>query len=186
MNLFIDTHFNNVILLLEKNKEIVSKEVIINQKNNSTILMPSIKKLLNNQIPDSIIVVNGPGSFTGVRLGVTVAKTLAYTMNIPIRTITSLECMSYFVNKPNAKIGFSDSNGYYIGNFNYNTLVGDIVYIDNKDYNNDSIIIDNDYFDDLVYVNIINDTLNRKPINPHAVNPIYIKKINVEKNDTIS
>jgi len=41
-----------------------------------------------------IIVVNGPGSFTGIRIGVTIAKVYAWTLKIDITTITSLEAMA--------------------------------------------------------------------------------------------
>ena len=43
---------------------------------------------------DKIILVNGPGSFTGIRIGATIAKTFAWAKNIPISTITSLESMA--------------------------------------------------------------------------------------------
>ena len=43
---------------------------------------------------DKIILVNGPGSFTGIRIGATIAKTFAWAKNIPISTITSLEAMA--------------------------------------------------------------------------------------------
>ena len=52
-----------------------------------------IAKLKPEQI-DKIIVVNGPGSFTGIRIGITVAKVYAWSLNIPITTITSLEAMA--------------------------------------------------------------------------------------------
>ena len=55
---------------------------------------------------DKIIVVNGPGSFTGIRIGVTLAKIMAYSLKIPITTITSLEAMAKSIktNKPCNKI----------------------------------------------------------------------------------
>ena len=43
---------------------------------------------------DKIIVVNGPGSFTGIRIGLTIAKVYAWSLKIPITTIYSLEAMS--------------------------------------------------------------------------------------------
>ena len=39
---------------------------------------------------DKIIVVNGPGSFTGIRIGITIAKVYAWSLNIPITTIVKV------------------------------------------------------------------------------------------------
>lgn len=52
-------------------------------------LLPTIQKLLsrnNAEIQDikGIIIFTGEGSFTGLRIGTTVANTLAYSINIPI------------------------------------------------------------------------------------------------------
>ena len=89
--LFIDTHLSDIIVFLYEDEKVVKKKKIINKKNNSEFMFSTIVEVIDNQKLDEIIVVNGPGSFTGVRLGVTIAKTLAYTLNISIKTITSLE-----------------------------------------------------------------------------------------------
>jgi tRNA threonylcarbamoyladenosine biosynthesis protein TsaB len=41
-----------------------------------------------------IVVAKGPGSYTGVRIGVTIAKTLAWTLKIPLVGISSLETLA--------------------------------------------------------------------------------------------
>lgn len=182
MNLFIDTHLNDVIIILSENGRIKKEKKILNEKQNSKIIMPLIKKMLNNEIPESIIVVNGPGSFTGVRLGVTIAKTLAYTLKIPIYTITSLECMALNAGEEDKIVGFSDKNGYYIGIFNDEyTLVGEYEYLSNAEFeefsNKYNVILDIK----INYEKVINYALTKDSINSHIVNPIYIKKIDVEK-----
>ena len=177
--LFIDTHLWDILIYLLKDGEVVDKECVINKKNNSEYIFPSIVKVNDGIKLSEIIVVNGPGSFTGVRLGVTVAKTLAYTLNIPIKTITALECMAISNNVH--KVAFSDSNGYYVGNFDKTfNLIGDYTYLKDQDFAN--LNTNNDY---LTEYNIDVEKIyaflkNRKNINPHQVKPIYIKKIGVE------
>jgi len=182
MNLFIDTHLNDVVIILSKNNEIIKKKIIQNEKQNSKIIMPTIKEILGIEKPTSIIVVNGPGSFTGVRLGITIAKTLAYTLNIPIRTITSLECLAISTDEADKIVAFSDKNGYYIAIFNEKIeLIGNYEYLSNtefseycKKYN----VLQNF---DLNYEKIIKFASLKKETIAHEVNPIYIKKIDVEK-----
>ncbi|WP_110113917.1 tRNA (adenosine(37)-N6)-threonylcarbamoyltransferase complex dimerization subunit type 1 TsaB [Bacillus sp. CGMCC 1.16541] len=75
-------------------------EVITNlKKNHSVRLMPAIETLLkecsvNAKDLERIVVAQGPGSYTGVRIGVTIAKTLAWTLNIPLIGVSSLEVLA--------------------------------------------------------------------------------------------
>lgn len=69
------------------------------QKNHSLRLMPAIDLLMKevgikpNEL-ERIVVASGPGSYTGVRIGVTTAKTLAWTLNIPLVGVSSLEVLA--------------------------------------------------------------------------------------------
>ncbi len=182
MNLFIDTHLNDIIIILENNNEIIRKRIINEKKQSSTIIISTIEEILKDVKPDSIIVVNGPGSFTGVRLGVTIAKTLAYTLDVPIRTITSLECIAICVKDEERIVGFNANNGYFIGIFDDEmNLIGNYEYLTSNQFDNfehkHKVIQDVE----LDYNEIISYALTKKVENPHKVNPIYIKKIDVEK-----
>lgn len=182
MNLFIDTHLLDIVIILENAGKIISSKILNNTKSHSEFLMPCIQEVLKGNIPDSIIVVNGPGSFTGVRLGVTVAKTLSYTLNIPIRTITSLELMAININSLKKIVAFSDNNGYYCGFFDKdNKVIGDYKYLNINDYSEMCRTNDVTEFVTIDYVKVIDYSLKKEPINPHKVNPVYIKKIDVEK-----
>jgi tRNA threonylcarbamoyladenosine biosynthesis protein TsaB len=69
------------------------------KKNHSIRVMPAIESLLGDcdlkpANLDKIVVAKGPGSYTGVRIGVTIAKTLAWTLNIPLVGISSLETLA--------------------------------------------------------------------------------------------
>lgn len=61
--------------------------------------MPAIDELLKEcglkpSDLTQIAVAKGPGSYTGVRIGVTIAKTLAWSLNIPVKTVSSLEVLA--------------------------------------------------------------------------------------------
>ena len=177
--LFIDTHLNDIIVILLDNGKPVDKREVINKKNNSEFMFPAIKELIEGQKLDEIIVVNGPGSFTGVRLGVTIAKTLSYTLNIPIKTISSLEVSS--ISNSTKKVSISDGNGCYLGEFDDNWKpTKEYIYVNNSDFinmENSCEYIDNYKIDiEKVYKFL----KNVNPVNVHSVKPLYIKKIGVE------
>lgn len=182
MNLFIDTHLNDVVIMLFDKSGIIKEKQLFNVKENSRVIMPTIKNILGDNNPNSILVVNGPGSFTGVRLGVTIAKTLAYTLDIPIRTITSLECLAVSLERDEKIVGFSDKNGYFIGIFDeFNNLVGNYEYLSNVEFGkyNSLYHVETDIL--VNYENVFKYAMNKDSINPHKVNPVYIKKLAVEK-----
>ncbi len=69
------------------------------QKEHASFLQPAIKKLLlqlNMSLKDidAVAVVNGPGSYTGLRVGLASAKGICYALNKPLITIGSLLLMS--------------------------------------------------------------------------------------------
>ncbi|KKK36258.1 hypothetical protein WQ57_20385 [Mesobacillus campisalis] len=69
------------------------------KKNHSVRVMPAIQTLMKEcgikpADLDKIVVAKGPGSYTGVRIGVTIAKTLSWTLNKPIAGVSSLEVLA--------------------------------------------------------------------------------------------
>ena len=98
--LAIDTS-NELLGVAVLNHEKVLGEISTNVKNDHSVrLMPAIVSLLEHldMKPDHInkvVVAQGPGSYTGVRIGVTTAKSIAWALNIPIVGVSSLEALSY-------------------------------------------------------------------------------------------
>ena len=95
-SLLIDTHDKLVSYVLYNDGKVVDQVQLESNMRHSEIAMPSLIELLkknNLEIRDikEILVVIGPGSFTGVRIGVVIAKTTAYLLNIPIKPITSVD-----------------------------------------------------------------------------------------------
>ncbi|SFL97425.1 tRNA (adenosine(37)-N6)-threonylcarbamoyltransferase complex dimerization subunit type 1 TsaB [Pelosinus propionicus] len=70
------------------------------KKTHSELLMPHIAKLLDMaQVAKTdlkgVAVSIGPGSFTGLRIGLSTAKTLAYALQIPLAGVPTLAAMAY-------------------------------------------------------------------------------------------
>ena len=182
--LFISTYSELITIGLFKDNTLIMQKEKESEKSHSIYLVPMIDEILkeNNiecQDLSEILVVNGPGSFTGIRLGVTVAKTLAYTLNIPIKTISSIEAISASIKDDNKIITISDTKGKYLGIFENNKLVNELMYLKNADYeqyiNNYNYSIYEDSKLDLQSIN--NYSLEIATTQAHSVKAIYIKEI---------
>lgn len=98
--LVIDTSTATLCLAIMENDErlVASSEVV--DRRHSDRLLPAIEALLSEarltmQHMEQIAVGQGPGSYTGVRIGVTAAKTLAWTLGVPLVGVSSLEALAY-------------------------------------------------------------------------------------------
>lgn len=98
--LAMDTSTENLTVAIAQNGEI-TVELSLNSKNNhSRRLMPAIVDAMDqeNLQPEQlneIVVGQGPGSYTGTRIGITTAKTLAWSLQIPIFTVSSLKATAF-------------------------------------------------------------------------------------------
>lgn len=89
MNLKIDTTKSENIIVELKISDRKTERLTESQKPGSQVLLPMIVKILKKNkktLSDltSVEVNTGPGSFTGTRIGVTVANTLGFALNIPV------------------------------------------------------------------------------------------------------
>ena len=96
------------VALFEDDNLIDQRETNV-RRNHSTQLLPFIDELVKqaNWTPqdlDNVIVSQGPGSYTGLRIAVTTAKTLAFTLNISLTGISSLALLAANVTDTNAII----------------------------------------------------------------------------------
>lgn len=189
-SLFLDTHDKDITIVLFKDGKFYKSSIRTSERNHTEYIMPMLDNLLkdnNLTVHDlnEILVVNGPGSFTGVRLCVIIAKTLAYTLNIPIKTITSLECFALSAKSNEDKLVIlHDIKGVYGATFKGNKLDGEIFYKSNADYEamnkkGYKIVEKIPYDFDTIYAYM----KNIKPTIAHKVSPLYVKLIEVEKND---
>ncbi|MGM8213846.1 tRNA (adenosine(37)-N6)-threonylcarbamoyltransferase complex dimerization subunit type 1 TsaB [Virgibacillus sp. W0430] len=98
--LAIDTSNEVLALALLQNEELIGQLSTKVNRNHSIRLMPAVVSLMQKiemkpEELDKIIVAKGPGSYTGVRIGVTTAKSLAWALKIPVVGVSSLEALAY-------------------------------------------------------------------------------------------
>ncbi len=201
--LYIDTSSNFLYTGIVDNDKLLIEQSEKLEQNLSKNALPEIAKMFEevnikpNDI-DKIIVVDGPGSFTGIRIGITIAKIYAYALKKDITTVSSLEVMavsnenaSYYVTLIDARRGFVygaiyDSNYKEIFEKSYIKL--EIIKNELKKLDN-YLIITNDEIDiegkKVTYkpdiLKVVNKYKNRKSINPHTVNPNYLKLTEAEE-----
>lgn len=85
-------------------------------QNHAKLLTTYIQQIfLNNDLPikelDAVAVSGGPGSYTGLRIGVASAKGICYALKIPLIAITSLAAMSHHVIHQAVDYGLPDDGG---------------------------------------------------------------------------
>ena len=105
--LSVDTSSSNCAVALLEDDKLIDENSLNNGKTHSENLMPLIDELLkrNNIFLDSIGLISvsiGPGSFTGIRIGIASIKPMAQVYNIKVAGVTSLETL--------AKIDETDRN----------------------------------------------------------------------------
>lgn len=93
--LAFDTSNRPMSVALLNDDQVVAKQTTATQLNHSVQLMPTISALMTEQgwrpqDLDRVVVADGPGSYTGLRIAVTTAKTLAATLNLELVGVSSL------------------------------------------------------------------------------------------------
>ena len=93
--LAFDTSSKALSLAILEDKQVLAETTINIKKNHSITLMPAIDFLMASldwtpKDLDRIVVAEGPGSYTGLRIAVATAKTLAHTLNIELVGMSSL------------------------------------------------------------------------------------------------
>lgn len=111
--LSFDTTNNCVSIALMERAHVVSERLFratgSERQESVTLLLPAIDEMLREATwqksdLDSLVVGVGPGSFTGIRIGVVTARTLAQALNLPLIGVSLLECFSAKVKEANASL----------------------------------------------------------------------------------
>ena len=203
--LLIDTTSSNITVAITEDDKILyqyNENIKINMSSKILPIIDNGLKKININLTniDKIMIANGPGSFTGIRVGVTVAKTIAWSLKKEIIPISSLELMAtthsnkkYIVpmidaRRGNVFAGIYDNELNCISSdklINLNELI-DALDEDYEFISNDNIKLNNVIKPNINILKIVNKHINDKSVNPHNLNPNYLKLTEAEesrKND---
>lgn len=128
----ISTSSNIASVAINNDTECIKELNINNNKTHSETLVPLIDELLketNIKLQDINLIAcdNGPGSFTGIRIGISTVKAIAESLNIPVIAVSSLEGLAYNIHESEYICSLIDArnNQVYCGLFDSNhTLLG--------------------------------------------------------------
>ena len=155
-------------------------------------MIPELDKLLDkyeverNQISDVVVAI-GPGSYTGVRIAITIAKTIAAVLPVKVYAISSLRCQKDSKNPSICVINARSGRSYFGVYEDDKVLVEDMILTNDKvqEYINehpDYVVCGNATYLGVngKQPNIARELLSLKKVvapvaDPLAVKPVYMK-----------
>ena len=199
-SLLINTSTRKITVSIVVDNEIQYLYNEYNVEDLAKSLIPIIAEALQkvnmkpNEI-DTIFVANGPGSFTGIRIGVTVAKIMAWSLNIKVVPISSLELMATTRNNKEYIAPLIDARRGYVYAGLYDNKLNSIIadaYVSLDDFkkqigDKDVLYISYEKFGfegnepNYDILKIINKHKDDEGINPHKLNPNYLKRAEAEE-----
>ena len=199
ISLFIDTALSYIRIALFKDDKLLDSINELCEKNMSALFDCKIDKLFkknNLQLNEvnKIYTVTGPGSFTGIRVGMTFSKVLAMALNLKITPISELQVLAttktFNLKAPmiDARRGYvyagiydDDLNNVYEDKHilleDFLNINKDVQYISYDSFEQISTIMPNIDFE-----KIINKNKNSKQVDHEVLVPNYLKLTEAEEN----
>lgn len=189
--LVIDTCADKLIISIIQNMEMIyyygeKSDTTLSKKANTVLAQAFEKTKLNIRDIDKIFVVNGPGSFTGIRVGVTIAKTIGYCLHIPVIPLNELELLATTPTSGNKMVIIDARRGYVFGAMydeDLNIIIPPqhIILEDLKQMGENYTIIDKEN-EQIDLLRLIQKHEMDNPTPPHLLNPNYLKRTEAEEN----
>ncbi len=138
VSLLLDSSNTSLSVGIEKDGVLIGFTSYEAWQRQSEYMIPEINKLMENLHVnrsdfDKIVCAIGPGSYTGVRISLTIAKTMSLALSIPIYPVSSLRVLKDF-DKPSICLINARSNRSYFGVYQ-----GDKVIVSDTIKTNDEV-----------------------------------------------
>ena len=191
--LILDSSNTNLTAGLIKDKELLDSISYPCFQRQSEVMIPEIETIFkrNNfslKQLNGVVVTIGPGSYTGIRIALTIAKIISTSLNIPLYPVSSLESYRVLNEKCITLINARSNRSYIaifdkentilkptvlendkvmelINQYNDFVLVGDLKYIGLEGHTADAI------------KTLSNDFVNLKSVSADEVKPLYLKDL---------
>ena len=199
--LFINTSTKKLVISIIIDNVVKYEHKSDNSNSLSSDIMPIIDEAFKNSniTPkdiNTIYVTTGPGSFTGIRIGLTLAKVMAWSLKIKVVPISSLELMSSTNTDKKYIAPLIDARRDYVFaalyDNNLNPVISDsYILLDEfkaKLNDKDILFISHDNFEFETYdsdynvLKVVEKHRNDEGVNPHELNPNYLKLTEAEEN----
>lgn len=209
--LFIDSSRESLSVALISGDKLLLVSNVASHSKHSNFLMNEIQNILHKSNftihdIDNIVILNGPGSFTGIRVGVTIVKTMCWVLSKKLYQLNNLEALKVGSKNDVVICVIPDKpNSSYVGIYKENNSIEDYlsIYSEELNFKNKNITIismkENDFANNLYnmlsanntvnqviindydYLEVVKYAISKGNINPHLSEPIYLKKIDAEK-----
>ncbi len=206
ISLFLNTSSRYLNIAILKDNKVINEKNLELEKDLSALALFEIEKLFKetqlkpNDI-DEIYCVDGPGSFTGLRVGITIAKVYAWSLNKKLYKVSSLYTMATSINNDYIIPLIDARRGYVFAGIydkDYNQVLKDQYIsleilkniVENLEGQYTYVTLDDFDFQTQKYIPNLNNTfkyIKKEEADPYTFIPNYLKKTEAEEklnNDT--
>ena len=198
--LAIDTSGSHLTVALIDGDKVNSTFIENCNLKHSIIMMPTVENLINSlgvslSEIDVFACSIGPGSFTGIRIGVSAVKAFAYAQNKKVLSVTSFDSLAYNSRSGN-NLAVIDArhNNYYVQKYCATVPISEPLFIDGnslkelaKDcdavltFDNSELYLKNADIKQ-GFIDAVIDKLSLATYEIESINPLYVRKSQAEEN----
>lgn len=196
--LAIDTSAKHLTVSLFNGKSVTTSYIEDTKLSHSTTLLVEIEKVLENSNTilediDVFCACLGPGSFTGIRIGVSTCKAFAYSLNKKVLPLTSFETLAYNTKGKVVCVIDAKHGNFYAQTFNDCTPTCQPTFIDEKtlkELSKTHTVVASEHiesFEPLIVdvcqglVKACQRKIDLATIDKEVLNPLYVKKSQAEE-----